>query len=137
LRKFFKYGLLIAILSSLMISVIIAQKSFFTSFEGNKKPEKLENLLQKLIEVYSKGENAESFAETNGIFYKEGKVRVVIELINEQANIPEGYGVVIEKRYKNMVQALVPIENLEALSKSPLVKFIRIPKEPILMMKLV
>ncbi|MBS7654968.1 hypothetical protein KEJ50_00460 [Candidatus Bathyarchaeota archaeon] len=137
LRKFLKYGLLIAILASLAISVIIAQKSFFTPFKSSKKPEKLEASLQKLIEVYSKGENVESFAEANRIFYEEGKVRVVIELVNEQAEVPEGYGVVIEKRYKNMVQALVPINNLESLSNSPLVKFIRTPKEPILMKNLV
>jgi hypothetical protein len=134
LEKFFKYAFLIGVLALLAISVIIAQKPFFKSFESSKKPEKLEALLQKLIEVYSKGGDVESFAETNGIFYKEEKVRVVIELVNEQADIPEGYGVIIEKRYKNMVQALVPINNLESLAESPLVRFIRIPKEPILMM---
>jgi len=137
LRKFFKYALLIAVLASLAISVIIAQKPFFTAFENSKKPEKLEVLLQKLIELYSKGEDVERFAEANGIFYEEGKVRVVIELVSEQIEVPEGYNLIIEKRYKNMVQALVPVSNLESLSKSPLVKFIRIPKEPILMVNLV
>lgn len=128
MKPILKYGLLAVILASLTIGVILAQRPSLVLPGASKKPEKLEAPLQGLVKVCSEGGDVEGYAKAHGIPYEDGKVRVVIELIDEQTEVPQGYGLTVEARYKNMVQALVPAENLEKLAEDPAVKLVRTPK---------
>lgn len=127
MKPILKYGLLAVILGLLAIGAILAQRPSLLPGAG-KKPEKLEAPLQGLVKVRSEGGDVEGYARAHGIPYEDGKVRVVIELINEQTEVPQGYGLTVEAKYKNMVQALVPAENLEKLAEDPAVKLVRTPK---------
>lgn len=71
------------------------------------------------------------YAATHGIYYAEGRVRVVIELADEGVTIPESYHIQVEDRYKNFIQALVPVKVLRPLSNEPGVKSVRLPWEVI------
>lgn len=128
MKPILKYALLAVVLASLAIGAILAQRSSLILPGADKKPEKLEAPLKGLVKVRSEGGSVEEYAKAHGIPYEDGKVRVVIELIDEQTEVPQGYGLMVEARYKNMVQALVPAENLEELAKDPAVKLVRTPR---------
>ena len=99
-----------------------AQQSNDTQPSG-KNP-RLGSVLSQMISA----DNPQDFARVHNLFMQDGKVRVVVELANENANLPEY--VIEEIRYENRVQALVQIDKLEALSKETNVSFIRLPLEP-------
>lgn len=55
------------------------------------------------------------------------KIRVIIEFYSNDYVVPNNLGIEVETTYENMVQALVPIGNLEALANNDDVKFVRMP----------
>ena len=101
----------------------------FTIFQGlAPQREDYPNLETCLYEL-SVSPNPARYAATHGLHYTEGRVRVVIELVSGQAEIPNNYHIQIEDRYGDLVQALVPISELRPLSKEPMVRLIRTPLE--------
>ena len=89
----------------------------------DKNP-KLESILWEMITA----NNPEEFALSHNLYIQDGKVKVVIELTNETALLPDY--VVEENRYKKNIQAIVPIEKLAELSYETNVTFIRAPLKP-------
>lgn len=82
---------------------------------------RLESRLEELV----RAPDPVRYAQTHGIALMEGKVRVLIELA--VPDVPPGYGVEVELRQGNRVQALVPVGQLGPLSQAPGVKSVRIP----------
>ena len=110
----------------IFFSIILVMMFVFISLpsiSAKDHPEKLESALYQLTQV----QNPDEFAKTRGLYLEEGRVRVVIELHNATDMIPDGYGATIETHYENLVQALVPIENLINLSNEHNINFIRAP----------
>ena len=95
--------------------------------DTKQKPEKIESVLYQVV----KAQKRDDFAEAHGLYLKEGKVRVVIEIENTEVlkieNVLKGYGAVMETYHENLVQALVPVDDLIALSEDPDVNYIRTP----------
>lgn len=67
-----------------------------------------------------------AFAAGAGLVYRDGAVRVVVELQASGEPSP-GYGLIEEARYENLVQALAPVEQLCPLSDDTGVLFVRPP----------
>ncbi len=57
-------------------------------------------------------------------------VRVVLVLKDEEAELPEGVLIYVERRVGNEVQALVPVEQLLKLVEHPQVQYVRAPVKP-------
>ena len=92
------------------------------------KSERSKNLESSLVEL-TQSSDPEVYAQKHGLYFANGRVRVVIELDNPNYALPASYGVE-ETRYENMIQALVVINKLLELSESPFVRFITIPMVP-------
>lgn len=92
---------------------------------GVEKNPKVESLLLQLVQ----SSNPEAFAREHGLFFKDGRVRVVIELNDPNYVLPNYYGVE-EKRHGSKVQALVKVDRLLELAESPYVRFISSPTPP-------
>ena len=90
-----------------------------------KIPTKMDSTL---AEVYNSNQSGNGIpSSANPDFIVNGnKIRVVIEF-NTEYTIPDNLGIEVETTYENMVQALVPIGNLEELANNVDVKFIRMP----------
>ncbi len=99
--------------------IALAQPSSNTQPDG-KNP-KLESILSQLINA----DNPQEFARSHNLYIRDGNTRVVVELINEKAMLPDY--VVEETRYKNNAQVLVPIDKMATLSLETNVSFIRTP----------
>ncbi len=89
----------------------------------SKNP-KLESVLSQLIS----SDNPQGFAMAHNIFIKDGKVRVVVELGDETAMLPDY--VMEETRHDKNVQILVPLEKIAGLSQDTNVTYIRTPLKP-------
>jgi len=95
---------------------------------SKNQPGNLESVLYQLTQSTQPNE----FAKERGLYVKNGKVRVVIELENKTGTIPPGYGIVEETRYDGLVQAMVPINRLIEISREQGVKVVRVPNKPVL-----
>ncbi|HJH26701.1 MAG TPA: hypothetical protein C5S37_08000, partial [Methanophagales archaeon] len=93
--------------------------------KGN--PEKIESVLYQLM----KAQKRDDFAEAHGLYLIDDKVRVVIELNNTEVlnreKIIKRYDGTMETYHENLVQALVPVDNLIPLSENPSVIYVRTP----------
>lgn len=112
----------VGIIAITLMSAVPVQS--FNNTQPYSKNPKIESVLSQLISA----DDINEFALTHNLYIQDGKVRVVVELANETALLPDY--VVEETRYKNKVQALVPIEKIEALSRETNVTFIRAPLKP-------
>jgi hypothetical protein len=111
-------------ISILMIAVLAFSVIVMPGAAQKQQPENIESVLYQLVQAQER----EDFALNHGLYLKDGKVRVVIELNNDtEAPDFERYGVEIETRYENLVQALVPVDNLINLSEESNINFIRTP----------
>ena len=61
------------------------------------------------------------------LHYVEGRVRVIIELVTASSAEPSTSSIVTEARYGRLIQALVPVGDLCALSTEPEVRRVRVP----------
>jgi hypothetical protein len=68
-----------------------------------------------------------AFAAQHGITYADGRVRVEIDLAAAEGDLPAAYGLVVEARYRQLVQALAPVETLCDLANDPRVNVVRPP----------
>ena len=91
-----------------------------------KKFQKMDSSLAELYELKSQGQAlpASTLISTDG-----EKVKVVIELTDSSVGIPQNLGIEIETSYENLIQAMVPITNLQKIASDKNVKFIRLPSE--------
>jgi hypothetical protein len=90
-----------------------------------KPPSALESVLYDL----TLAEDVGAFASSRGLYVKDGRVRVVVELVDVSAQLPTGFSLVEEARSGNLVQVMIPIRELVSLATEPAVEFIRAPLE--------
>ncbi len=109
----------VIVLSSLLLS----RAQPFNDTQPYSKNPKLESVLSQLISA----DDPQEFGRAHDLYMMDGKVRVVIELANETALLPDY--VEEETHYKNKVQVLVPTEKIAALSLESNVTFIRAPSK--------
>lgn len=119
---------LMAVLCSLAIGGALGLPNSGSVFEEDCP--KLEESLMSLAKVADPAEYAASI----GLAYTidtEGRewVRVVIELTEAQSTLPQGYSLQVELRHEYLVQALVPVAKLCALSNEPQISYIRVPRK--------
>ena len=94
---------------------------------------KLDSTLAMLSEAYSRGGQGEAQSEARRSLttVQSGRVRVIIEVVEgregEAAELVDIFNSTVEGRYANLVQALVPIEALEAVANADWVSFVRNP----------
>jgi len=114
-----------------LVVILLAVLSFSTAGCTNKEDtvNKLEGHLNQLIRAEEQGE-AEEFARQRVIELVDGSVRVIIECLpghaEEVARAAGAFGIV-ELTHRDLVQAVVPITNLNALDELEGIRFIRLP----------
>ena len=59
------------------------------------------------------------------------RVQVVLEMAGTGVPVPPGLGIEVETTYENLVQATVPVRNLEAIASDENVGFVRLPSTPV------
>jgi len=118
--------------SHLFLVIILLVVISFSTAGCTKKEDtvnKLEGHLNRLIRAEEQGE-AEEFARPRGIELLDGSVRVTIECqsghAEEVARAAGAFGIV-ELTHRDLVQAVVPITNLNALDELEGIRFIRLP----------
>ena len=98
--------------------------------KGNPK---LDSQLNQLVQAEIRGEAA-SFAEQHNITLVDDRVRVIVECSPGQVDaadeIVSAVGVV-ESRYDDLLQAMVPVSSLTALADIASVRLIRLPQQPV------
>lgn len=97
-------------------------------------PHKIEcpHLESSLLNL-SVSEDPEAFAQSHLLFYAENATRATIELLtpNDDTSFLSEYNAHIETQTESLVQALVPLPDLCALSNDPQVKFVHAPRRAI------
>jgi len=94
-----------------------------------KPPREYARLASVLYELI-KSPDRSDFAQRHGLYLSQEKVRVIIELLPEFKEVEGDYEMVVEGRTKNLIKALVPIDQLGLLAEDPWVGFIRFPYKP-------
>jgi len=118
-----------------LVTVLLVVISFSTAGCTNKEDtvNKLDGTLNQLIRAEEQGE-AEEFARQGSIKLLDGSVRVIIECqsghAEEVARAASAFGIV-EGTARDVVQAVVPITNLNALDEVEGIRFIRMPRHPV------
>jgi hypothetical protein len=106
---------------------------------------KMSSALTRLAAIRASEESGagEAFAKNRKIDYRDGMVRIVAEMNSPVSTLSgqaaasilkariESYGGRTEARWRNLLQAVVPLETLEALAADPLLKYLRLPLRPI------
>lgn len=85
----------------------------------------LEDRLRRMMSA----QDSTRFALEQRIYYQGGLVRVSIELASAEAQLPSGYGLQVEGRAQNLIQALLPLQELCQLSNEPQVLSVMVPSE--------
>jgi hypothetical protein len=87
---------------------------------------RLETILRRLVAARDPAE----FARQHGLTYRNGAVRVILELSRPDAHLPEGYVIHIEGRDGAVVQAHVAIPDLCLIADEPQVRSVRVAAAP-------
>lgn len=109
---------------AVICAITLLSTAFAQSFNITQPYPKIESVLSQMISA----DDPQEFAQNHNLYMQDGKVRVVVELINETSQLPDYF--VEETRYKNKIQGLVPIEKISILSEETNVTFIRTPLKP-------
>ena len=120
LYKNFFYTLRLILISAIPLILFIG---IFGCKGENIPTDKLSSELLQL----ATSENPEGFAKQHGIPLINNSVQIVIVTINEFPDITKHYDLKEIKIHKNLIEAIVPIEELVPLSKEEDVKYIRRP----------
>ena len=59
------------------------------------------------------------------------RVQVILEMASSDAPVPQNLGIVVETTYENLVQANVPIKNLQAIAADENVLLVKLPSKPV------
>lgn len=96
---------------------------------------KLESSLNQLLNAYQEEglSGAQAFAEAHQIVLKDGRVEVVVvttttEALPDVRDAIEALGGKYESHFRNQIQALVPLDDLETLAERLDVELIREPE---------
>lgn len=98
-----------------------------------EKNPKLGSQLDQLVRAEGRGEAA-SFARKNNIVLVDERVRVIVESLPGQIEaVAQAAGAlgVVEATSGNLLQVLVPVGRLTALSQAEGVRLVRLPQEPL------
>lgn len=121
--KLLTYSVLVLSLSAAMAcGVGREERPTIAPTKTNPCP-KLEDRLYRLAQAQEPAQ----FAQQTGLHYLEGRVRVVIEMVDLGAAVPTKYPLLVESRSDGLIQALVPLDILCDLSQEPQVKLVRSP----------
>lgn len=90
------------------------------------KPTDCPRLESRLYQLMTAADPARAAADL-GLFYEDGRVRVIVELADPTAADPQHPDLVIEGRFRDLVQARVPPAALCAISHLPGIQFVRGP----------
>ena len=121
-RGSFPTGITIGIIAIILISPVQGQS--YNNTQPFSKDPKLDSLLSQLIN----SPDMSGFAQAHNLYMQDGRIRVVVEIVNETALLPDY--VLEETRYKTKIQALVPVEKIAELSGETNVTFIEAPLKP-------
>ena len=98
---------------------------------------KVESALAELAAHQRSGgdQAAAGFASGHGLRFRDGRVQVVVEAGSRGgtgaiAGQIAASGGLIETSYRNLVQAMVPVDRLSGLGSSPDITYIRVPSRP-------
>lgn len=83
-------------------------------------------LSSELIQL-AESENPEEFARQHGLPIIDGSIKVTIVTTNGFPNITERYELKAVKRHKNLIEAVVSIEDLLRLSREKEIEYVRRP----------
>ena len=131
---------------ALIVSLIVSsfsplQTPAFADTDGPELPPlpllskgnpKLDSRLNQLLLRASSPNEAATFAQQAGIGYAEGKVRVIVESLPDEVEAARGEARglgTVEAQYNNLLQVLLPIQQLTALANRQSVRLIRMPCE--------
>ena len=120
---------ILAVFSLTIMPVIMTMPAFaeemppFESVE-NKYPS-MDSELAILYKDQLAGNQLARLDTTSG--HESREVRVVLEMVDAGAPVPQSLGIKVEITYKNLVQAMVPVSNLEAIASDENVGFVRMP----------
>ena len=123
---------LLLIILLVMTAILIPGCSDNQTSDPESNP-KLGSYLGRLILAEEPGE-AEEFARQRGIELVDGAVRVIIECDSGQAGIvatAAGSLGNVELTVRDLVQVVVPISNLNAMTDIPGVRLVRLPWYPV------
>ena len=108
-----------------------------TMVRPSKDNPKLESSLNQLLEVgRSRGlPEARAFATSHAMVLQDDRVQVTIvtseEALGDVRGALKAIGAEYETHYRNLIQAMVPISELEVLAHRSDIRFIREPRRPI------
>ena len=87
---------------------------------------KLEARLYQL----TRSKDPSTFAEASGLYFSDGKVRVIIILAHISSTISSDFQIVPEGQFGDLLQAMVPVDQLCEISEEPYINFVRPPLQP-------
>ena len=96
------------------------------------KDPKMVSVLAELVDLRKRAmlAEAQSFEAMRHITMGDDLVQVVLVMSDEGQSLSEYKNIKIEARYKNLVEARVPLSELEILADDPAVEYIRLPLRP-------
>jgi hypothetical protein len=96
------------------------------------KNPRMVSALAELVDIHKRAMPAEarSFAAMRHITMDDDDVQVVLVMSDERQLLSGQTNIEIEARYKNLVEARVPLSELEILADDPAVEYIRLPLRP-------
>lgn len=116
-----------SLLPAFVLLVFLVPSIGVTSAVGPASTTTLDPTLEQLVDA----DDPAAYAETHGLAYRNGSVRVVIEL-GPNATVPDEYELHIEQEYRGpqqtLIQAYVPLQQLRPLAADPAVDYVRPPK---------
>ncbi len=96
--------------------------------DDGKVPSNIDSKLVGIFESATTGAVPQSLSQGTS---QQDKIRVILVMVHAGAPIPEGLGIEVETTYEELVQATVPIWNLEIIAADENVKLIKMPSKPI------
>ncbi len=131
--------IIVLILMMSTIMAVPALTAYADEFNGvldestHKKHQNIESGLMHLYEAYriTASDQVRQATITQHTLESEQTVRVVIVMDDaDMMLLPTSLGIDVETTYENLIQATIPISNLEAIAGYEGVKFVRLPFTP-------
>ena len=99
---------------------------------GKDKHPNMDSRLAGLYESAAAGGGAVPASTTAMQLSSDGqRVQVVLVMVSAGAPVPGGLGIEVETLYEDMVQATVPVMNLEKIASDENVRLVKIPSRPV------
>lgn len=95
---------------------------------AEKKQPNMDSRLADMYEEASAGGGA--VPSSNGTGSEDLRVQVILVMASADVAVPQNLGIKVETNYENLVQATVPVRNLESIASHDAVLMIRMPSHP-------